>query len=134
MLRLQVTVSRGSPKRQQLLEKRGTFQVLKGCCCCTLQRCAWNHGKQVVGMAPPLWASCCTHTIGANSYLAVFVAACRQVPYLEDPNEGVYLFESSAIIDYLERTYALGSSGGGMLAPVAEVAPATAASSIVGSG
>lgn len=26
-----------------------------------------------------------------------------QVPYLEDPNEGVYLFESSAIVDYLNK-------------------------------
>ncbi len=31
-----------------------------------------------------------------------------QVPYLEDPNTGVKLFESKAIIDYLERTYAKG--------------------------
>jgi glutathione S-transferase len=30
-----------------------------------------------------------------------------QVPYLEDPNTGAALFESSAIIEYLERTYAL---------------------------
>ncbi|KIZ01293.1 hypothetical protein MNEG_6670 [Monoraphidium neglectum] len=51
---LQVTASRGSPKRQLLLEKRGTFQV----------------------------------------------------PYLEDPNQGVYLFESSAIVKYLYDTYA----------------------------
>ena len=29
-----------------------------------------------------------------------------QVPYLEDPNTGVKLFESAAIIDYLEKTYA----------------------------
>ncbi len=29
-----------------------------------------------------------------------------QVPYLEDPNTGTSLFESAAIIDYLERTYA----------------------------
>ncbi len=29
-----------------------------------------------------------------------------QVPYLEDPNTGVQLLESSAIIDYLEATYA----------------------------
>lgn len=52
---LQKTVSRGSPKRQELLEKRGHFQV----------------------------------------------------PYLEDPNEGVYLFESAAIVKYLEDTYGL---------------------------
>jgi glutathione S-transferase len=32
-----------------------------------------------------------------------------QVPYLEDPNEGVYLFESSAIVKYLEDTYAASS-------------------------
>lgn len=30
-----------------------------------------------------------------------------QVPYLEDPNEGVYLFESSAIVKYIQDTYAL---------------------------
>ena len=30
-----------------------------------------------------------------------------QLPYLEDPNTGVKLFESAAIIDYLEQTYAL---------------------------
>lgn len=29
-----------------------------------------------------------------------------QLPYLEDPNTGTRLFESSKIIDYLERTYA----------------------------
>jgi glutathione S-transferase len=28
-----------------------------------------------------------------------------QVPYLEDPNEGVYLFESAAILEYLTKTY-----------------------------
>lgn len=54
----QVTCSRGSPKRQELLDKRGHFQV----------------------------------------------------PYLEDPNQGVYLFESSAIVKYLEDTYASASS------------------------
>lgn len=30
-----------------------------------------------------------------------------QVPYLEDPNHDIALFESAAIIDYLEETYAL---------------------------
>jgi len=30
-----------------------------------------------------------------------------QVPYLEDPNTGTSLFESAAIIDYLEAQYAL---------------------------
>lgn len=33
-----------------------------------------------------------------------------QVPYLEDPNKGVYLFESSAIVKYLEDTYAAAPS------------------------
>lgn len=50
----QITCSRGSPKRQELLDKRGHFQV----------------------------------------------------PYLEDPGAGVYLFESSAIVQYLYDTYA----------------------------
>jgi glutathione S-transferase len=27
------------------------------------------------------------------------------VPYLEDPNQGVYLFESAAIVKYLHDTY-----------------------------
>jgi glutathione S-transferase len=30
-----------------------------------------------------------------------------QVPFLEDPNSGVCLFESEAIIKYLEDTYAV---------------------------
>ncbi|MFY7905684.1 MAG: glutathione S-transferase N-terminal domain-containing protein [Burkholderiaceae bacterium] len=30
-----------------------------------------------------------------------------QVPYLEDPNTGVHMFESREIVAYLERTYAL---------------------------
>jgi glutathione S-transferase len=30
-----------------------------------------------------------------------------QVPYLEDPNTGVEMFESAAMVDYLEKTYAL---------------------------
>lgn len=30
-----------------------------------------------------------------------------QVPYLEDPNTGTHLFESRAILEYLQRTYAL---------------------------
>lgn len=33
-----------------------------------------------------------------------------QVPYLEDPNTGVKMFESLAIIEYLEKQYAVGSS------------------------
>lgn len=31
----------------------------------------------------------------------------EQVPYLEDPNTGVQMFESAEIIDYLRATYAL---------------------------
>jgi glutathione S-transferase len=30
-----------------------------------------------------------------------------QVPYMEDPNTGVKLFESAAIVEYLKSTYAL---------------------------
>jgi glutathione S-transferase len=50
---LQRTCGRGSPKRQELFEKRGTFQV----------------------------------------------------PYIEDPNTGVAMFESSDILEYLDETY-----------------------------
>ncbi|KAK4272728.1 hypothetical protein QN277_021242 [Acacia crassicarpa] len=52
---LQITCSRGSPKRKILLEKTGHFQV----------------------------------------------------PYLEDPNTGIAMFESAEIIEYLRTTYAL---------------------------
>ena len=34
-----------------------------------------------------------------------------QAPYLEDPNTGSKLYESSAIIDYLERQYATPDGG-----------------------
>lgn len=50
---LQRSCARGSPKRQELFERRGRFQA----------------------------------------------------PYLEDPNTGVAMFESSAIIKYLQETY-----------------------------
>ena len=30
-----------------------------------------------------------------------------QVPYLQDPNTGVNLFESSAILEYLDKQYAV---------------------------
>jgi glutathione S-transferase len=33
-----------------------------------------------------------------------------QVPYLEDPDKGVYLFESAAILKYLDETYGAGAS------------------------
>lgn len=36
-----------------------------------------------------------------------------QVPYLEDPNKGVYLFESAAILKYLDDTYGAGGAGVG---------------------
>jgi len=50
---LQKTAARGSPKRQELIDTYGTFQV----------------------------------------------------PFLEDPNTGICMFESKAIIEYLEKTY-----------------------------
>lgn len=31
---------------------------------------------------------------------------CSQVPYLEDPNTGVQMFESADIVEYLRATYA----------------------------
>lgn len=68
---LQVTTSRGSPKRQLLLNKRGTFQV----------------------------------------------------PYLEDPNQGVFLFESSAIVDYIHKTYAKTEASAPAAAKQAAAAP-----------
>ena len=50
----QRSCGRGSPKRQELFDKRGTFQV----------------------------------------------------PYIEDPNTGIAMFESADIVQYLEETYA----------------------------
>ena len=38
---------------------------------------------------------------------ACLYVASLQVPYLEDPNTGVKMFESAAIVDYLNATYAL---------------------------
>ena len=35
---------------------------------------------------------------------------CLQVPFLEDPNTGVCMFESKAIIEYLEKTYGGGAA------------------------
>ncbi|GAX74499.1 hypothetical protein CEUSTIGMA_g1948.t1 [Chlamydomonas eustigma] len=54
---LQITTGRGSPKRQQMMDTYGTFQV----------------------------------------------------PFLEDPNAGVCMFESKAIIEYLRQTYGGGT-------------------------
>lgn len=63
-----------------------------------------------------LYFLCCTPRRGSH-----FASCCCavqelldkrghfQVPYLEDPNQGVYLFESSAIVKYLEDTYATSS-------------------------
>ena len=53
----------------------------------------------------------CTHTHAhththTHAHTHTRCALPRQVPYLEDPNQGVYLFESAAIVDYLHKTYA----------------------------
>lgn len=50
------------------------------------------------------------HNVGKGSAARLdFIASSgkMQVPYLVDPNEGVALFESAAIVDFLETTYAL---------------------------
>ena len=98
----QITASRGSPKRQQLLEKRGTFQV------------GWRArtGGGVTRAAPqntsftgqPPLGGPSSHTTAPP--LPPPPPPNLQVPYLEDPNQGVYLFESAAIVDYLYKTYA----------------------------
>lgn len=33
-----------------------------------------------------------------------------QVPYLEDPNTGVKMFESADIVEYVRKTYAIGQA------------------------
>lgn len=37
----------------------------------------------------------------------IVLANVWQVPYLEDPNTGIQMFESAEIIEYLRATYAL---------------------------
>ena len=43
-------------------------------------------------------------------YLNYFHTCLHQVPFLEDPNTGVCMFESKAIIEYLEKTYGGGAA------------------------
>lgn len=76
--------ARGSTKRQLLYEKAGHFQVIF----CSMhalnkQSSEWAWGDRMTG----LWF--------------------LQVPYLEDPNTGVQMFESAEIVDYLRATYAV---------------------------
>ena len=50
------------------------------------------------------------HNVGRKSpRRAAFIARSgkMQVPWLSDPNTGTELFESKAIIDYLDQTYGL---------------------------
>lgn len=61
----------------------------------------------------------CSHqalTYGAEHFSHSFVQAARvnkislyvvQVPYLEDSNTGIAMFETKKIIEYLEETYAV---------------------------
>lgn len=79
LARRQVTASRGSPKRQQLLEKRGTFQVtsrLRG-------RGGGRGGHSCVGAAARLpRAVPAPRATPAHPLNTV----TPEVPYLEDPN------------------------------------------------
>ncbi|RRT79110.1 hypothetical protein B296_00023921 [Ensete ventricosum] len=46
-------------------------------------------------------------TLSGSSIKLICVCFFGQVPYLEDPNTGVKMFESAEIVDYLRTTYAL---------------------------
>lgn len=63
--------------------------------------CRQNHTNKVLCCAVYWCCHCPQELLDKRGHF--------QVPYLEDPNEGVYLFESSAIVKYLEDTYAASS-------------------------
>ena len=105
---LQKTAARGSPKRQELVDTYGQFQV---CVCVSLgtpaeplpHLCFHTSPRQVVCRflkTPTPVPHLCFHTY----------FECLQVPFLEDPNTGVCMFESKAIIEYLEKTYGGGAA------------------------
>lgn len=74
--------ARGSTKRQLLYEKAGHFQVIFfSMCALNEQSNQSSWGDRMTGF----WFF--------------------QVPYLEDPNTGVQMFESAEIVEYLRATY-----------------------------
>ena len=92
-----ISTARGSPKRQELFEKTGTFQV-----CASPQLSLVSELCSIIHQARDggrLWRKC--FDVCGTSDLVL------QVPFLEDPNTGVSLFESADIIRYLEETYAV---------------------------
>lgn len=92
--------ARGSPKRQELFEQRGHFQARAALCgyaCISGRRCAVLASPSAPiprqpdpPPHPPPRAFTCT----------------QQVPYLEDPNQGVCMWESAQIVRYIDDTYA----------------------------
>lgn len=113
---MQRSCARGSPKRQSLFERRGTFQVR----CCGPRQGELHRRHARSGLAPrrrPASAGSqatarllrCARSRRLTTALPCPALYCLQVPYIEDPNTGVAMFESSAIVEYLEKTY--GSSG-----------------------
>jgi glutathione S-transferase len=50
------------------------------------------------------------HASDARTFFIWFMLLSLQVPYIEDPNTGVKMFESAEIIEYLKTTYSLYSS------------------------
>lgn len=99
-----VSCARGSPKRQQLYERRGHFQVPYLEARPPLRACpAWPKGlgRAAAASGPPFLAPPAS-TASPHAHRA----APRGAPP-QDPNgEGVAMFESAAILAYLEDTYA----------------------------
>lgn len=48
----------------------------------------------------------CAHIAAKHSFVSyTYAPAPVQVPFIEDPNTGIAMFESKDIVDYLRSTY-----------------------------
>lgn len=86
--------ARGSPKRQILYEKAGHFQVLLS-------------SFPQESIISSLWEVFHLLHDMASDRRHKFYKKFWQVPYLEDPNTGVQMFESAEIVEYIKATYAV---------------------------
>lgn len=132
---LQKTTGRGSPKRQELIDNYGHFQVrgaaaaAAGCMNSCLRplppaklhrsntRAAMTATRVSMAMQqqlpvhPSLFCSVASILYCALSAAKYSVPSYThtpapvQVPFIEDPNTGIAMFESKDIVDYLRSTY-----------------------------
>lgn len=92
---LHCSVARGSPKRQELYKQASHFQVTLH-----LLKLVFEYKGNMI----PLSNLQLQFPFQKFSIFALM--SVWQAPYLEDPNTGVKMFESAAIVDYLKATYA----------------------------